>query len=197
MTLRKVFARYRQYRIRRFRKLAQEAAAIAPSWCAQRRRRQQVRVLVVILAVMFVSALALPVREDPATLVWVLAMALFNLASIPLDRVMGGQSVAPVEVLQEWEIQQRNAARGIGLTVTVRLSLIPVFWLSIVGNFVDGADYPRVVRGCAILLLTILVIGAYLPTLVLAWTRPDADPADRRPHRPAPLPVYPTPAPNL
>ncbi|MET9215889.1 MULTISPECIES: hypothetical protein [unclassified Nocardia] len=196
MTLRKVFARYRQYRIRRFRKLAQEAAAISPSWRAQRRRRQQVRVLGVILAVMFVSALVVPVREDPAFLVWMLAIFLFTFVSIPLDRVMGGQSVAPAEVLEEWEIQRRNAARGIALIVTVRLSLIPVFWLYIVGNFVDGADYPRVIRGCAILLLTVLVIGGQLPNLVLAWTRPDTDPVDRRPHPPTPLPGCPAPAPN-
>lgn len=196
-TLRKAFTRYREYRIRRFRSMAEEAAAIAPSWRAQRRRRQQVRVLVAILVVMFASSLVLPLREDPAMLVWVLAFAVLMLVSIPLERVMGGQSVAPVEVLDEWEIAGRNAARATGLTVTLRLSLVPFLWLYVAGSFVDGVDYEQVVRGCGILLLTVLIIGAYTPTLVLAWTRPDADPEDRWPRpQSTPSPTNPAPAPN-
>ena len=52
----------------------------------------------------------------------------------------GRQGDAPQAALDEYEVQQRNTARSIGLTVTQNLMLIPIGYLIIGSVITSGAD---------------------------------------------------------
>ncbi|MEV0336379.1 hypothetical protein [Nocardia sp. NPDC050717] len=171
----RALVRLQQHRVRRYRKLAAEAAAIAPSWHARTRRRRQVRVLTVLLVLFASSSLLLPFGWGAAYMVWGLTVPALLVLSIPLDRVMGGQIWAPAEILDAAQLEQRNHARSIGFSLVVKLSIIPVLWLYFAPDL-HGPDLEDVIRGCALMLVSLLTVGAYSPTLILAWNRPDPAP---------------------
>ncbi|WP_280306317.1 hypothetical protein [Nocardia neocaledoniensis] len=131
--------------------------------------------LTVLLVLLALSSLLLPFGSGAAYAVWTLALAAFMLLSIPLERVMGGQIWAPAVILDPAEIAQRDAARSIGFSLVVKLSIIPVAWLYFAPELY-AADLEDVIRGCAMMLVTLMTAGAYSPTLILAWNRPDSAP---------------------
>ncbi|MDR7172968.1 hypothetical protein J2W56_006734 [Nocardia kruczakiae] len=96
---------------------------------------------------------------------------------ISLQIVSGRQADAPADALDEWEIEQRNAARSVGLTLTRTQAMIPAIWLNVVGGFTDIDNIQAAYAG-GVMLLTALLVGGCTPTIILAWTRPDAEPED-------------------
>ena len=63
-----------------------------------------------------------------APLLW-LPRAVFFPLWIALQIVSGRRGDAPEAALDEYEMQQRNSARSIGLTVTQNLMLMPIVYL--------------------------------------------------------------------
>ncbi|MGE2721555.1 hypothetical protein [Mycolicibacterium celeriflavum] len=170
--------RYQDYRTRRFLKHERAYANSLPRWRTQRRRRTLVVVLASSLFVMLCVSVVCAFGFRQAALVWLPATLIFFPTFVMLQIVSGRQGDAPMSVLDEYEIQQRNSARSIGLTVTQNLMLAPIFYLIILATRMRSADAESV-RDMAyaggLMALVVLMIGGCLPVMILGWSRPDAD----------------------
>ncbi|RVW06396.1 hypothetical protein [Rhodococcus spongiicola] len=169
--------RYQDFRRRRFLRRAERYRHWLPRWRTQKRRR----VLVVTNAAMLAGLAAVGVVSLTNILVlpllWVPASLVFLAIWAVLQIVSGRQGDAPRDALDEWEIQQRDSARSIGLTVTQLLTFLPATFLLYAGGDLD-IDRPNLAFSAGVLVMTALVVGACVPTMILAWTRPDPDPDD-------------------
>jgi hypothetical protein len=96
---------------------------------------------------------------------------------VALQIVSGRRGDAPEAALDEYEIQQRNSARSIGLTITQYLMLIPIFYLIFGAAITDGTDTDMAYAG-GLMATTVLVIGGCMPSMILGWTKRDPDPED-------------------
>ncbi|MDT5194722.1 MAG: hypothetical protein QOG79_2541 [Mycobacterium sp.] len=94
---------------------------------------------------------------------------------LALQIVSGRQGDAPQETLDEFEVQQRNSARSIGLTVTQNLMLVPIGYLIIGSVLTRGTDVDMAYAG-GLMALTVLMVGGCMPAMILGWTRSDPDP---------------------
>jgi hypothetical protein len=177
MTHPNLLERYQARRTRRFEVYAERWAHMLPRWRTRRRRR----LLVVALATMFLAlalvAALIACGLERGPLLWAPMCLLFFPLWISLQIVSGRQADAPVGALDEWEIEQRNAARSVGLTLTQTLAMIPAIWLIVVGGFTDLDNIQSAYAG-GVMLLTALLVGGCTPTMILAWTRPDAEAED-------------------
>lgn len=77
-----------------------------------------------------------------------------------LQTVSGRKSDAPMGALDEWEIQQRNEARSIGLTITQGLVMASVFVLIFLAT---GYDNERLAYAGALWTLVGLLAGICSP----------------------------------
>lgn len=106
-----------------------------------------------------------------APLLWLPACAVLFPAWSVLQIVSGREGDAPQAALDEYEVQQRNTARSIGVTVTQYLMLAPAFYLVFGAVPTDGADTDMAYAG-GLMVLTALVFGGCLPAMILGWVRP-------------------------
>jgi hypothetical protein len=167
--------RYQAYRTRRYLKFERRYANALSGWRNQRRRRVLVIVLSVAFTLMFAVAVVCAFGVTWAPLLWLPACFVFYPTWMALQIVSGRQGDAPEAALDEFEIQQRNSARSIGLTVTQNLLLLPIGYL-IVGSVVTrGTDVSMAYAG-GLMSLTVLLIGGCTPAMILGWTRSDLDP---------------------
>lgn len=90
--------------------------------------------------------------------------------------ITGSIGDAPVSALDEIQLAQRNSARAIAYFVLCTLMLIPYFVLIALSipDHVDG----QAIYGAAVLLISLLVAGTVLPSMLTAWWMADADPED-------------------
>jgi hypothetical protein len=112
-----------------------------------------------------------------APLLWLPACLLFFPLWMALQIVSGRQGDAPQATLDEFEIQQRNSARSIGLTVTQNLMLIPIGYLIIGSVLTRGTDVDMAYAG-GLMALTVLMVGGCMPAMIVGWTRTDAEAED-------------------
>lgn len=166
--------RYQNYRIRRFLKHERTYANVLPGWRTQRRRRILVLGLSFTFVLMFAVSLLCAFGIPQAPLLWLPVCLFYFPLWITLQLVSGRQGDAPEAALDEYEVQQRNTARSIGLTVTQTLTLIPAGYLIFGAAFTKGTDTDMAYAG-GLMLLTVLSIGGCMPAMVLGWTRPDPD----------------------
>ena len=141
--------RYQHYRIRRFLEHERKYANALPGWRTQSRRRILVLGLYFTFAFMFVVSLLCAFGIRWAPLLWLPACLLYFPLLITLQLVSGRQGDAPEAALDEYEVQQRNTARSIGLTVTQNLMLIPTGYLIIGSVYTRGADVDMAYAGRA------------------------------------------------
>ena len=166
--------RYQNYRTRRFLKHERSYANALPGWRTQSRRRTLVRGLSFTFAFMFAVSLLCAFGIRWAPLLWLPACLVFFPVWITLQVVSGRQGDAPQAALDEYEVQQRNTARSIGLTVTQNLMLIPIGYLIIASVVARGGDAEIAYAG-GLMALTVLLIGGCTPAMILGWIRPDPD----------------------
>jgi hypothetical protein len=169
--------RYQDYRTRRFLKHERKHAHSLPRWRNQRRRRMLVVGLSVTFAFMFAVSILCAFGLWWAPLLWLPACAAFFPMWVALQVVSGRRGDAPEAALDEYEIQQRNSARSIGLTITQYLMLIPIFYLIFGAAITDGTDTDMAYAG-GLMATTVLVIGGCMPSMILGWTKRDPDPED-------------------
>ncbi|WP_067800971.1 hypothetical protein [Nocardia beijingensis] len=177
MTRPNLLERYQARRTRRFESSAERWAHMLPRWRTRRRRRLLVAALAATFLVLAVVAVLIACGLERGPLLWAPACLVFFPLWISLQIVSGRQADAPVGTLDEWELEQRNAARSVGLTLTQTLAMIPAIWLIVVGGFTDLDNIQAAYAG-GVMLLTALLVGGCTPTMVLAWTRPDPEPED-------------------
>lgn len=166
--------RYQAYRTRRFLANSEKWQPMLPNWRSRHRRRILVIALCVAFALMYLVG-ALCHFFESAPLLWIPACLLFLPVWTSLAIVSGQLGDAPSDALDEWEMQQRNTARSMGLTITQWLMTIPIAYL-IVGSVVTDGNHTTMAYTGGLLTLTTLMIGGCSPTMILAWTRPDPDP---------------------
>jgi hypothetical protein len=166
--------RYQNYRTRRFLKHERTYANALPGWRTQRRRRILVLGLSFAFAFMFAVSLLCAFGIRWAPLLWLPACLLFFPLWIMLQIVSSRQGDAPQAALDEYEVQQRNTARSIGLTVTQNLMLIPIGYLIIGSVITRGTDVDMAYAG-GLMALTVLLIGGCMPAMILGWIRPGPD----------------------
>ncbi len=180
---RNLIDRYQDFRTRRFLKHERTYANSLPRWRTQRRRRMLVVVMAATLAVMLCVSVVCAFGFRQAALIWLPATLIFFPTFLVLQIVSGRQGDAPPQgVLDEYEIQQRNSARSIGLTVTQNLMLVPILYLIVLSVNMRTADADAV-RDMAyaggLMALAVLLIGGCLPVMILGWSRPDPPDARR------------------
>jgi hypothetical protein len=174
MTRPNLLERYQARRTRRFELYAERWAHMLPRWRTRRRRRLLVVALATIFLTLAVVAVLIACGLEWGPLLWPPVCLVFFPLWISLQIVSGRQADAPVGALDEWEIEQRNAARSVGLTLTQTLAMIPAIWLIVVGGFTDLGNVQAAYAG-GVMLLTALLVGGCTPTMILAWTRPDTE----------------------
>ncbi|WP_430331154.1 hypothetical protein [Rhodococcus sp. ACT016] len=170
--------RYQDFRTRRFLHHEELYRHWLPGWRTQRRRRILVVALVVILVCMVAVGAVCLTNMRIGPLLWLPVCAAFLVTWTSLQIVSGRQCDAPRDALDEWEVQQRDSARSIGLTVTQTLTFVPAVFLILAAALELDIDRPNLVYSGGLFVLTTLVIGACVPAMVLAWTRPDPDTDD-------------------
>ena len=166
--------RYQDYRTRRFLKFQRKHAHSLTRWRTQRRRRALVVALALTFAFMAVVSVMCAFGIGWAPLLWLPACVLFFPLWIVLQIVSGRQGDAPEAALDEYEMQQRNSARSIGLTVTQYLMLLPIFYL-IFGSVITGGTDTGMAYAGGLMATTVLMIGGCLPAMILGWIRPNPD----------------------
>ncbi len=173
--------RYQDFRTRRFLKNERTYAHWLPGWRTQRRRRQLIVVLALTFAAMVVTSVMCAFGIEWAPILWLPTVAVFLPVWTVLQIVSGRQGDAPLTTLDEFELQQRNSARSIGLTVTQNLMLVPIFYLifgsTIAEGATDGAAISLAFAGGS-MALAALLIGGCTPAMILGWTKQDPDTED-------------------
>jgi hypothetical protein len=181
-TDRTLLDRYQDYRTMRFLKNERTYAKALPGWRSQRRRRWLIAGLLATFAFMFAVGVVCAFGIWWAPLLWLPACAAFFPLWVTLQIVSGRQGDAPQATLDEFEIQQRNSARSIGLTVTQNLMMIPIGYLIIGSVLTGGTDVDMAYAG-GLMALTVLMVGGCTPAMILGWTRSDPDVEDALPQR--------------
>lgn len=168
-----IFSRYQQARTTIFLDNDRNMAHWFPSLRARTRRRKFVIFLLIVLTASAVLALADPIL-DGAIGAWAICYIVFTFAAILLGIVSPREAEAPADALDELEIQKRNEARSIGLTVTRTLGTAAAAYL-LLGSAFGTTNLG--ISGAA-LMLTALSAGGSTPAMLLAWSSPDPDPED-------------------
>ncbi|MGA9869834.1 MAG: hypothetical protein WBQ44_01615 [Rhodococcus sp. (in: high G+C Gram-positive bacteria)] len=169
-----ILSRYQAYRTRRFLENDAKTRHWLPAWRTQRRRRMLAIAVVATLLVLVVISIWTLFWEW-APLAWLPATAAFLVLWTMLQTVSGRHSDAPMGALDEWEVQQRNEARSIGLTVTQGTVMAAIMPLVFLGTWVDN---DRLAYAGGLWTLTALLAGICSPAFVLAWITPDPEPED-------------------
>lgn len=175
---RTIIDRYQDFRTKRFLKHERTYANALPALRTQRRRRMLVVGLALTLAMMTVVSVLCAFGFRQAALLWLPACVLFFPAFIVLQIVSGRHGDAPTGVLDEFELEQRNSARSIGLAVTQNLMLLPIGYLIVVSTAVTDVDTKAALDMAyagGLMALAVLMIGACTPAMILGWTKRDAE----------------------
>jgi hypothetical protein len=170
-----IIDRYQDFRTRRFLKHERTYAHALPGWRTQRRRRMLVVGLALTLALMVCVSVVCAFGFRQAALLWLPACLAFFPLWILLQIVSGRQGDAPLGALDEFELQQRNSARSIGLTVTQNLMLLPIFYLIFASTLfrdMDADSALDMAYAGGLMALAVLMIGGCLPAMILGWTMP-------------------------
>ncbi len=166
--------RYQDFRTRRFLKHERTYAERFPGWRTQPRRRMLVVGLALTLTLMVVVSVLCAFGFREAALLWVPAVLGFFPMWMMLQIVSGRQGDAPLGALDEFELQQRNSARSIGLTVTQNLMLLPIGYLIVASTNMRDVDTETALDMAyagGLMALAVLMIGGCLPAMILGWTR--------------------------
>ena len=169
-----ILTRYQDYRTRRFLENDAKTRHMLPTWRTQKRRRILAAAVMSTLVVLLTIAVA-SLFWKWAPILWVAGTVAFLVLWTMLQTASGRHSDAPVGALDEWEVQQRNEARSIGLTVTQGLVMVSVFTLIILAT---GYENERLAYAGALWTLVSLMAGICSPAMILAWITPDLDPED-------------------
>ncbi|MCZ4561288.1 hypothetical protein O4160_10640 [Rhodococcus sp. IEGM 1401] len=167
-----ILTRYQAYRTRRFLENDAKTRHWLPAWRTQHRRR----ILVVALSVVLFSFFVISITSlfvEWAAIAWIPAVLLFLPIWTALQTVSGRHGDAPVGALDEWEVQQRNEARSIGLTITQTLVMAAAFASIFLSTAND--EMPRLAYAGGGWTLAALLAGICSPAMILAWITPDPE----------------------
>lgn len=169
-----VLTRYQEFRTRRFLENDAKTRHWLPNWRTQAKRRKLVVAVGIVLAALVIISIS-SLFFVLAPLAWVPASIAFIALWTVLQTVSGRRGDAPAGALDEWEIQQRNEARSIGLTVTQTLVLAAAFASIFLSTL---TDIPELAYAGGLWTLSALMIGICTPSMILAWITPDPEPDD-------------------
>ncbi|MFY2786973.1 hypothetical protein [Rhodococcus sp. KRD162] len=166
-----ILTRYQAYRTRRFLENDAKTRHWLPNWRTQHRRRiLAVSVMASLLTLLVIAVWSL--FSPWAPIIWVPATVIFLVTWTILQTVSRRHSDAPVGALDEWEVQQRNEARSIGLSVTQFLVTVAVLVLIGLSASYDNEHLPY---AGGLWTLVALLAGGCTPAVILAWITPDPE----------------------
>ena len=166
-----ILTRYQAHRTRRFMENDAKTRHWLPNWRTQKRRR----ILAVLLMASLLTLLVIAVWSlfsSWAPIAWIPATVLFLVTWTMLQTVSRRHSDAPVGALDEWEVQQRNEARSIGLTVTQALVMVAILVLIVLSGAYDNEN---LAYAGGLWTLAALLAGGCAPAVILAWITPDPE----------------------
>ena len=171
-----VWLRYDEWRGERHRRFNERHAHRLIGW----RRRKVYRRLVVAqgLCVLLVVVGALVAFVSRQWFVIPLAAGIVGaLICQRLVRIVTGSiGDAPVSALDEIQLAQRNSARSIAYFTLFMLMFIPYVLLVVLGGFDEVKG--QYVYGTGMLLIALVLVAAFIPSMLTAWWMADADPED-------------------
>lgn len=170
-----LWRRYDEWRAQRHLRFAAKYAQKLPRWRNRRSYRRLVMWQVGNVLIALAAAI-LAFSTDWFGIPFLLAVGGCLACQHCLRIVTGSVADAPVTALDEIQLAQRNSARSIGFVAVYSLMFIPYVILVVVGtrDWVSG----QTVYGTGILLITLVLFGTLLPTLLTAWWMSDPDPED-------------------
>ncbi|QDQ96728.1 hypothetical protein [Tomitella fengzijianii] len=168
--------RYQAYRTRRFLEQQRRFSTRLRRLRTRPARRTLVVLLCALYAAMIIIAVLTYWDITAAYWSWLGATAALLVLWPAVQIVSGRQGDAPRDALDEYELQLRNSARSIGLTITQIAAFVPAAVLIFITS--GGGGSPQLAYMGGLLVVTALLIGGTSPTLILAWTRPDPEPED-------------------
>lgn len=143
------------------------------AWHTRRHRRGLAPVLLLGVAVMTIGAVCLGNKNPWIFLgLWVGGFLIGTTARVLLHTLTGTMNIGISALLDEREREWRHRVTYIGFQVLCCLMLIPMLYTMAISNQPDAA-----MRG-AMMMAATLVLGSTVPTIVLAWSLPDADRED-------------------
>ncbi|MGW5450437.1 hypothetical protein [Nocardia sp. NPDC003979] len=169
--------RYQDYRVRRWLVQEQRTAGMLKSWRPLRRRRLLVIGTATALAGVAIAGVlcAFDLQVVPVVLATI-SLLLFLPAWTMLRIASGGQDYAPEQMLDEFEIAERNKARSVGLALTQSLTLPGLFFLIGASAIAPEATAYRTAYAGGLMLLAAIMAGGCAPAMIIGWTRPDPEP---------------------
>lgn len=171
------YERYRADRVARYAAQIERRSHSLPKWRTRRRRRFLVgtnAVAIVLMVVIAVVACFGSYSEWTAMLV-TYSLVLATLPAGWLQIVTDRQADAPAELLDEFELAQRDSARSLGLQVLQVGFAVPIFFVFYT-QIMEGDTSRSLTYGGWILMLAVFSLGITLPTMILGWALPDPEP---------------------
>ncbi|MCX5045661.1 hypothetical protein OG921_21070 [Aldersonia sp. NBC_00410] len=171
------YERYRAGRVARYAAQIERRAHSLPKWRTRRRRRILVgtnAAAIVLLVILGIVACFVSYSEWTALLVTyplIMSALIDGRLGIVTDRLAD----APAELLDEFELAQRDSARSLGLQVLQWGFFIPGFFV-LYTQLVGGDTSRSFTYGGWILMLAVFSLGTTLPTMILGWALPDSEP---------------------
>ncbi|MEO9327120.1 hypothetical protein [Gordonia aurantiaca] len=171
-----IWRRYEDWRGRRHQAFNARHAHRLTSWRNQRSFRRLVIALLCSLAVVIAGSTLAFVGSNWFILPFGLGLVAVLLTLGALRIVTGSVADAPVTALDEIQLAQRNSARSFGFFVLYVTMFVPYAVLIAMStqDEVPG-DW---VYGSAILLISLVLTAACVPTMLVAWWMSAPDPED-------------------
>lgn len=167
---------YDAWRGRRHRRFAARTAHQLPRWRNRKSYRRVVAAQAAAVVVMIVGSVIAFFSSDWFLIPFFIGAATTLACQRILRIITGSIGDAPITALDEIQLAQRNSARSIAFIVLFSLMFIPYFVLIGLSNL-DNVD-PQAIYGVAILLISLMLAAAVLPSMLTAWWMADPDPED-------------------
>lgn len=171
-----IWRRYDAWRGDRHRKFAARTAGQLHGWRNQRSFRRVVIAQALGATLMLVASVAAFFTKTWFLVPFLLGMVATLLCQRILRIITGSIGDAPVTALDEIQLAQRNSARSIAFIVLFSLMFIPYFVL--IGLSIPTQVSSQAIYGVAILLISLMLVAAVLPSMLTAWWLADPDPED-------------------
>lgn len=170
-----LWRRYDEWRGQRHVRFNQRHAGKLMSWRNRRAARRIVLAETVVLVVLLASAVV-AFFTYAFFIPFIIAIVGAFVVQYLLRIVTGSIAETPVTALDEIQLAQRNSARSVGFIALFSLMFIPYIILIVLGT--REQVHGQLVYGTGILLISLVLTGALVPTMLTAWWSDDADPED-------------------
>jgi hypothetical protein len=145
------------------------------NWRTRRRCRQVAAVVTVLIVAAGAASIGV-IWWFGFLVLWLVLVFAAIAGTVCLRYMTGGGADGPQLVLDERQLARRNAARSLGLTISIPLLVLPYGIL--IGSVIkaeDGLVPYQIVYSAAILIWWVLCVARAAPSVLYAWWQEDPD----------------------